>query len=59
MALVDDPTDPKIDRWLRKQPPLDDLCLRYATRDRFRHPGEIGEAVGAQLGLTKPATRRC
>jgi hypothetical protein len=29
------PTDPKIDRWLRRQPPRVELALRYAVRGRF------------------------
>jgi hypothetical protein len=29
------PTDPKIDRWLRKQPPRVELALRYSIRGRL------------------------
>jgi hypothetical protein len=32
---VSNPTDPKIDRWLRKQPPRVELALRYSIRGRF------------------------
>jgi hypothetical protein len=34
---VYDPTDPKIDRWLRQQPPKVELALRYSMRGRFRN----------------------
>jgi hypothetical protein len=27
--------DPKLDRWLRRQPPRVELALRYATRGQF------------------------
>jgi hypothetical protein len=32
-----DPRDPRIDRWLRRQPPRIELALRYAVRGRFRN----------------------
>jgi hypothetical protein len=34
------PTRPKIDRWLRKQPPRVELALRYSIRGRFRNLGD-------------------
>jgi hypothetical protein len=34
-ATVTRPADPKIDRWLRRQPPRVELALRYAARGRF------------------------
>jgi hypothetical protein len=36
---VTDPTDPKIDRWLRKQPPRLELAMRYAIRGKFLEHG--------------------
>jgi len=35
MPTIDNPTDPKIDRWLREQPPRVELALRYSIRGRF------------------------
>ena len=32
---ISDPTDTKIDRWLRRQPPRVELALRYSIRGRF------------------------
>jgi hypothetical protein len=34
---INNPSDPKLDRWLRKQPPRLELALRYAMRGRFRN----------------------
>ncbi len=34
---ITDPSDPKLDRWLRTQPPRVELALRYAIRGRFRN----------------------
>ena len=34
---ITDPSDPKLDRWLRIQPPRVELALRYAIRGRFRN----------------------
>jgi hypothetical protein len=35
--LTSDPSDPKLDRWLRTHPPRLELALRYAMRGRFRN----------------------
>jgi hypothetical protein len=35
--LSADPSDPKLDKWLRKQPPKVELALRDAMRSRFRN----------------------
>jgi hypothetical protein len=32
---VSEPTDPRLDSWLRKQPPRVELALRYSMRGRF------------------------
>jgi hypothetical protein len=32
---ISSPTDPKLNRWLRKQPPRVELALRYSMRGRF------------------------
>jgi hypothetical protein len=32
---IPSPTNPKLDRWLRKQPPRVELALRYSIRGRF------------------------
>jgi hypothetical protein len=34
--LITNRTDPKLDRWLRKQPPRVELALRYSIRGRFQ-----------------------
>jgi hypothetical protein len=34
MVLIDNPSDSKIDRWLRKQPPRVELALRYSLIPR-------------------------
>jgi hypothetical protein len=36
---LSNPTDPKIDRWLRKQPARVELAMRYAIRGRFMRQG--------------------
>lgn len=33
---VPNPSDPKLDRWLRAQPPKLELALRHSIRGRFR-----------------------
>jgi hypothetical protein len=35
--MITNPIDPKIDRWLREQPPRVELALRYSLRARFRN----------------------
>lgn len=37
MPDINDPTDPKLDRWLGKQPPRVELALRNAVRGRYRN----------------------
>ena len=34
---ITNPSDPKLDLWLRTQPPRVELALRYAIRGRFRN----------------------
>ena len=38
--MITNPTDPKIDHWLRKPPPRVELALRYSIRGRFRNVGD-------------------
>jgi hypothetical protein len=35
--IVTDRRDPKLDPWLRRQPPRVELALRYSLRARFRN----------------------
>ena len=45
---VSSPTDPKIDRWLRKQPLRVELALRYSIRGRF-HGAKANPAFNARV----------
>lgn len=55
--MITNPTDPKIDKWLCKQPPRVELALRYIIRGRFdaaKSNTAFNRRVDALFNLQKP-----